>query len=367
MTRILILVTSLDRGGIETMIMNYYRKIDRRRWQFDFLVNRAEEGAYEKEIKALGGRIYRMGAMYPWRYVSYRREFLEFLAAHPEYQAIHSHLEERSYWPLRLAQKAGVPVRICHAHNVYPFRVASPKGYFRQWFRYGLRGRGIATLRLACSGHAGEWLYGKGSRYQIVTNAIDLDGLSFAASARAAVRRELGIGEDVRVAGFVGRLVPQKNPEYALRVFAGLKNREAWRLVLVGKGELRSALAAKARELGVEKLVVFAGEVPDTAKYCAAFDVLLMPSRYEGLGMVAVEAGAAGLQVIASTEVPAEANVAKNVTFLTLGDIVAWRRAMTEAGAARRSRVVKKTQSIEAYDIDNAVKKLEKIYEDFTH
>ena len=364
--RILILVTSLDRGGIETMVMNYYRKMDRKRWQFDFLVNRLEQGAYEEEILRLGGRIFRMGAIYPWRYLAYRREFLDFLKEHPEYQVIHSHLEERSYWPLRLAKKAGVEARICHAHNVYPFKATDAKAYFRQWFRFGLRRGGVVSSRLACSRHAGEWLYGEGADFTVVPNAIDFASFKFSNRGRTEVNRELGVPVGAKVAGFVGRLSAQKNPEFALRVFAGLPNREEWRMVFVGKGERERNLRDLARKLGVAKLVIFSGEVPDVAKYYWAFDVLLMPSLYEGLGMVAVEAGAAGLPVLASDCVPAEANVVKNTRFLRLCDIKVWQDMMLPVVGEGRLGV-RMTKGVEAYEIGTAVKKLEKLYENLTH
>ena len=364
--RVLVLVTSLDRGGIETMIMNYYRRMDRDKWQFDFLVNREQKGAYEEEILRLGGRIFRMGGMYPWRYLAYRREFLRFLREHPEYSVIHSHLEERSYWPLKLAKRAGVPVRICHAHNVYPFGVLDAKGYFRQWFRKGVRRKGVATDLLACSRYAGEWLYGKGADFQIITNAIDFAELKFDARARAKVRRELGIGENVCVVGFVGRLVAQKNPEFALEVFAGVADREEWRMIFVGKGELRSRLQKMSRGMGMRKKVFLAGEVSDVAEYYSAFDVLLMPSLHEGLGLVAVEAGASGLPVIASDNVPPEANVVKNTKFLGLGEMDKWRKAVQEIEVGRRWEV-KITGDVKEYDISVAVKKLEKLYEDITY
>ena len=158
----------------------------------------------------------------------------------------------------------------------------------------------------------------------------------------------------------------QKNPEFALRVFAGLMNREEWRLVLVGKGELMKRLRGLVMELGVGHLVVFAGEVQTTAKYYGAFDVLMVPSLHEGLGMVVVEAGAAGLPVVASDQVPAEANVVKNTHFLSLRDLGAWRKALEVAVKGGRM-AVKRTAKTEEYNINDAVKKLEELYESFTH
>ena len=103
--RVLVLDTVMDRGGAETMIMNYYRQIDRSKIQFDFLVNRPYEAAYEKEIRELGGKIFRMCPLYPHYFARYKKEVREFLKAHQEYQIIHSNLEERSYFALKEAKK----------------------------------------------------------------------------------------------------------------------------------------------------------------------------------------------------------------------------------------------------------------------
>lgn len=189
MERVLILITSLDRGGAETMIMNYYRHIDRNKVQFDFLVNRPQEGAYEKEIRELGGRIYRMGPMYPLQFHKYKKDFRLFLQEHPEYKIIHSHLEERSYFPLRIAKEEGIPIRIAHAHNEY--RGFDAKTPFRNYFR--LRLKPYPTHRFACSKNAGKWLFGSQAiehgEVTIVPNAIDANVYHFSETVRNTMRK----------------------------------------------------------------------------------------------------------------------------------------------------------------------------------
>ena len=152
--RVLVLDTVMDRGGAESITMNYLRAMDRTQVTYDFLVNREYKGAYEDEIERLGGRVYRMCPMYPQFFPRYKREFRAFLRSHPEYRIIHSNLEERSYFPLRIAYEEGVPVRIAHAHN-------RPVGYdlkslFREYFR--LRLPRYVTHRFACGPEAGAWL-----------------------------------------------------------------------------------------------------------------------------------------------------------------------------------------------------------------
>lgn len=116
--RILNLFAIMNRGGAETMVMNYYRKIDKTKVQFDFMVHRQERGAYDDEIEAMGGRIFRMCPIYPQNIFRYKRLLREFFDTHPEYRILHSHMSELGYFAFKEAVRHHVPVRICHAHNV---------------------------------------------------------------------------------------------------------------------------------------------------------------------------------------------------------------------------------------------------------
>ena len=169
--RVLVLDTVMDRGGAETMAMNYLRHMDRSKVTYDFLVNRDYRAAYEDEIESLGSHVYRMCPMYPQYFGQYKKEFREFLSTHPEYRIIHSNLEERSYFPLRIAAEMGVPVRIAHAHNrPVGFNV---KSIFREYFRARLPR--YVTHMFACGQEAGDWLFGVKNRDKVIQqrNAID--------------------------------------------------------------------------------------------------------------------------------------------------------------------------------------------------
>jgi glycosyltransferase involved in cell wall biosynthesis len=336
------------------MIMNYYRAMDRERFQFDFLINRREKGVFEDEILRLGGRIFRMCELYPWKFGQYKQELREFLVAHPEYKAIHSHLEERSYLALKVAREMEIPVRIAHAHNVYPLSL-NPKTVFRQYFRYKVRG--VATERFSCSKHAAKWLFGENAKWTFIPNAISPERFKFDEKRREILRKKYKTTPETVVLGFVGRMTEQKNPEFVIRVFQGYKKRNPnVRLFMVGKGDLSAVLQDKYHD------VDFIPPVENIEDFYLIFDILLLPSRYEGLGMVAVEAGASGLPTLASTEVPKEANVLGNIEFLTTESSAEWADILGGKSLARRE--IRKKDFGE-YDIAVAVKKLEKIYEDF--
>ncbi|RSX55531.1 glycosyl transferases group 1,glycosyl transferase group 1 [Bifidobacterium dolichotidis] len=360
--RVLNLITSLDRGGAETMIMNYYRSIDRDKVQFDFLVNREKIGAYEEEIESLGGKIYRMGPMYPWRFSEYKHEFRSFLRDHPEYSIIHSHLEERSYFPLRIAKEENVPVRIAHAHNVY--RGFNAKTIFRDYFRYKLPP--YPTDKFACSKEAGIWLYGKDAflngEVTIVKNAIDSFKFIYNEKIRESVRSRLQI-DDQLVLGNVGRLAPQKNQSFLLDIFAELKKiHKNSKLLIVGDGDLKQELVRKAESLQIIEDIIFTGSVSDVNDYLQAMDVFVLPSHFEGLPVSLVEAQAAGLQCIVSDQVTREVDFGKYLTYVSLKQSPQdWAKICIEKSQdQRRSDMDLIVRS--GFDIHETAKKLQSFY-----
>lgn len=302
--RVLNMFTIMDRGGAETMVMNYYRHIDRTKVQFDFLVHREQRGAYDDEIERMGGRIYRMCPVYPQNFSRYKRDLRTFFRAHPEYKIIHSHMSELGYFAFREAERQGVPVRICHAHN-------APHGFdakmiIRTYFKKQMMP--YLTHLFMCGEESGKWLYGEKnkSRFIMLNNAIDAAVYSFDASKREETRRQLGLTDEL-VIGHVGRFNPQKNHPFLLDVFAALLKKEPDAvLLLVGGGEGMPKIQAKAQELGIAERVRFLGVRSDVADLMQAMDVFVFPSLYEGLPVTMVEAQASGLPCIISDKVPPE-------------------------------------------------------------
>lgn len=302
--RVLNMFTIMDRGGAETMVMNYYRHIDRTKVQFDFLVHREQRGAYDDEIERMGGRIYRMCPVYPQNFSRYKRDLRTFFRAHPEYKIIHSHMSELGYFAFREAERQGVPVRICHAHN-------APHGFdakmiIRTYFKK--RMMPYLTHLFMCGEESGKWLYGEKnkSRFIMLNNAIDAAVYSFDASKREEMRRQLDLTDEL-VVGHVGRFNPQKNHPFLLDIFTSLLKKEPDAvLLLVGGGEGMPKIQAKAQELGIAERVRFLGVRSDVADLMQTMDVFVFPSLYEGLPVTMVEAQASGLPCIISDKVPPE-------------------------------------------------------------
>lgn len=362
MERVLNLITSLDRGGAETMIMNYYRHIDRNKVQFDFLVNREQTGAYEAEIQSLGGHIYRMGPMYPGQFGKYKKDFRNFLREHPEYRIIHSHLEERSYFPLRIAKEEGVPVRIAHAHNAY--RGFNAKTIFRDYFRHRLPP--YPTHKFACSDEAAIWLYGKDALQHndisMIHNAIDGKLYAFSPMTRDDMRNQLGLG-DALVLGNIGRLVEQKNQTFLIDVFVAVRQRHPnTKLLILGEGPLEQHLKAHATAKGVKDDVIFTGSVPNVPNYLQAADVFLLPSLFEGLPVSPIEAQAAGLPSFASDSITRSSDISEDVQFLPLQrGAEFWAETILNHTPTSR-HIPQDMLSRHHYDIVSEAKKLQDFY-----
>ena len=290
----------MERGGLESMLMNYYRYIDREKIQFDFLVHRQERAAYDDEIEAMGGKIYRLPRLVPWS-KAYLTALNRFFDEHPEYRIVHVHQDCLSSVILKAAQQHNIPVRIAHSHNANQDR--NLKYPIKLWCRRSIPR--CATHLFACGKDAGDWMFG-GASYQIINNAIDTTAYTYDTNKRVELRRQLGLADEL-VIGHVGRFNPQKNHPFLLDIFAALLKKESNAvLLLVGGGEGMSQIREKAQKLGIAEHVHFLGVRSDVADLMQAMDIFVLPSLYEGLPVTMVEAQAAGLPCIISDKVPPE-------------------------------------------------------------
>lgn len=355
--RILQVVTYMGRGGLETMLMNYYRQIDRSRVQFDFLVHRGFHADYDDEIEALGGRIYRLPRLVPWSR-SYQNALNAFFAEHPEYRIVHVHQDCLSGVILKAAQRNGIPVRIAHSHSSgqdkdlkYPIKL-----FYRCWIpRY-------ATELLACSREAGEWMF-RGAEFGVLNNAVDAAAYRYDVELGQRMREELKLKRDDIVVGHVGRFSPAKNHAGLLEIFAAVRGQEPRaKLLLVGDGELRGEIEAKIAALGLSDSVLLTGVRSDVPALLQAMDVFVFPSHYEGLPVTLVEAQAAGLPCLISDRVPMECKLTELVQQLPLEcGAEAWaERILAAAGTPRTDPFAQIAAA--GYDIAQNAERLQNHY-----
>ena len=317
MIRVLQSVSNMDRGGIETMLMNFYRHVDREQVQFDFLCNKPDIGDYDEEIRTMGGNIFvTPGYM---NYKSYLSFMTDLFKKHPEYKIIHTHNGSLMLYALESAKKNNIPIRIAHAHaTAVPVGLKNElKKLMKPIIKY------VATDYWGCSDAAGEFYFSKkrwNNAHELIHNAIEVENFTFSESKRAEIRKQYGLS-DKFIIGNVGRLAPQKNQKKLIDVFAVIrKQRPDAHLVIIGTGELEANLKRQVAELRLSDSVTFTGVISNVNEWYSAFDVFAMTSLYEGLPVVAVEAQAADLPCVLTDTITPEVKITENVRFLGLYD-----------------------------------------------
>ena len=363
MLRVLHSVSNMGRAGIETMLMNYYREMDRDRIQFDFLANKPVPGEYDEEIRSLGGRVFVSPGLNPVHYPRYRRYVSSLLQENRDIRIVHAHNEAMGYYALQSAKDAGIRIRIAHAHNTriirdykYPLKLVCKQLL-----------PGAATDYWSCGRDAGIYYYGK-KRWNtsgfILHNAIDVERFGFRPEVREHQRRQTGL-EKCFVIGHVGRFNVQKNHSRLLDIFAAVaKDVPEARLVLIGTGELKQAVKEKAQHLGILDRTIMPGQMADVSAWYQAMDCFVLPSLFEGLPVVGIEAQAAGLPCVFSDRVTDEVLLSPEACRISLDtDDSEWARQI----AAARQPETNRLQGMETvrragYDIHKEARKLQEIY-----
>ena len=316
--RILHVLGSTNLGGAESRIMDLYRHIDREKIQFDFLVHSTKEGFFEPEIKRMGGNIYYLPSFRVYNYLNYKKACRDFFTEHSEFAVVQGHMTSTASIYLPQAKKAGIPITIAHARSAGVD--AGIKGFITKILRKNLYRK--CDYMFACSDLAARAVFGD-KRYEegrtiFIPNAVDTKDFAPDEAIRREIREQYGL-LDSFVIGHVGRFHYAKNHEFLLEVFAKIREKNAdAKLFLLGDGPRRAEMEAKARELGIDKDVIFAGNKNPVAPYYQAFDAFLFPSRFEGMPGTVVEAQAAGLPCLISDSITTQVKVTELVQFLSL-------------------------------------------------
>ncbi len=359
--RVLHMISILEMGGSQSMVMNLYRAIDRERVQFDFIVDHADKDTtLRKEIELLGGRIFSFPSFKGGNVFEIRETWNRFFEEHKEYSIFHTHSRSYASVYLPIANKHGL-ITIAHSHST-----SNGKGVIslvKNIMQYPIRYQ--ADYLFACSQQAGEWLFGKrvtkSSRFLIISNAINSKRFEYDSVKREYIRKELGIRDEF-VVGHIGRMTKPKNHEFLIKLFNEYNRiNNNSKLLLVGDGELLEEVKNQVGELHIDDKVLFVGSKANTEDYYQAMDCFLFPSLWEGLGMAVVEAQAAGLQCVVSNAVPTKVDIGANlVTFLNLNDSCdKWIKSILGADRKKTSSYVKDA----GFDIEESAKFLQSFYE----
>lgn len=352
--RVAQMMTDMNYGGVEAVVMNYYRHIDRTRVQFDFFALEGSTIPQREEIEKLGGRVYIVPKYtHP---IKYEKAIVKIFKEN-NYKIVHSHMNTLSIFSLFGAKIAGIPNRIIHNHST-----AGKGDIEKNVVKYLLRPFApmFATEKCACSKLAGEWMYGKKGKFTVFNNAIDLDKYKYDKKVRNEIRKMLDI-ENKKVIGHVGRFSYQKNHDLLIDIFYEFLKRENDAvLMLIGEGELEGEIKNKVKKLGIEKNVLFLGKKDGVYRYYQAMDIFLLPSRYEGLPVVGVEAQANGLPCIFSDYTTKEVKLLKSSVFVKndVGEYVNNIQIYIKRKRTKLSKKIKRS----GFDIKTESYKLSNLY-----
>ncbi|MEI6290838.1 MAG: glycosyltransferase [Chloroflexota bacterium] len=311
--RVLHVVHQMNRAGTETLLMHIYRKIDRSRVQFDFLVHTDLPGQYDDEILQLGGKIIIISQSPSQNYLKYKQKLRNIFLEHGPYQCIHSHLLLLSGIIFETAHQSHIPLLVVHSHLSTDIKRNS---IYRRVYGYYMRTliARFATHMIAVSKSSGEWLFGSNwlhdSRSKIIHNAMDLEPFRKLNPDRTKLREILGLPINGIIIGHIGRFVEQKNHRKVIEIFGTFeKDLPSAHLLLIGEGPLESEVKLMITSYGLEDKVLMLGVRKDIPELMNIFDLFLFPSLHEGLGIVLIEAQAAGVPCLTSDTIPPEADL----------------------------------------------------------
>lgn len=358
MIRVLQCVNIMDRAGLETMLMNYYRNIDRTQIQFDFLTHREEKGAYDDEIINMGGKVYHAPRLYPQNYPKYFKWMKQFFKEHPGYRIIHSHIDAMSYFPLLAAKRAGIPFRIAQSHNS---RIGKDFKWPIKFFALK-RLPCVANIYFACGEKAGKFVF-KDRKFTVINNAIDTNRFKYDDVIRENKRNSIGIAKDTFVVGHVGRFNCVKNQLFLIDVFNEvLISKPNSKLILCGKGEDINKIKEKIEKLKIKDKVIILIDRDDVNELYQVMDIFVMPSLFEGLPVVGVEAQANGLPTLFSDTISQEVLLTSNSRFCSLKeDAKSWAEMVLNTDINRNRQAIEEIKDA-GFDIKKEVNKLSNIY-----
>jgi glycosyltransferase involved in cell wall biosynthesis len=362
--KVLYFVDRMRHGGIQTFVLENMSNINKDNIQIDYLL--LDDGTnYELEniLKNLGANVYKLKGIWIRRlinYYDYYKSLNDFFSKHKDYTAIHLHSSSKNFMVLYCAKKHGIKTRIAHSHSAGFMTKSKLQIILGNILKFPLRK--YATHYFACSEIAGKWLFGKKTKFSIIHNAVDVDKFIFNQFIRDKIRNELKL-ENHLVIGHVGRFIDLKNHNFLIDIFYEIhKRKNDFKLLLIGIGEKEKEIKQKVNALGLSEHVIFLGYKTNVNDYMQCMDIFLLPSKFEGLGLVLIEAQASGLPCFTSKDVvPSEAKVSDLLNFISL-DFPAskWADKILNSNLERKDV----TEDIKAarYDIKNSAKFLEEFY-----
>lgn len=321
MIKVLNIVSALDCGGVESFLYNYYSKMNNDEIKFDFIVHEKEVGMLETKFINLGSKVYHVTP----KKQSILKNIKEInkVIKTGNYDIVHCHQGFSSFSSLACAKIHKVKVRIVHSHV---FNKNGVTGIKQKILRF--LNKITANYFFACSEEAGKWVYGENwtenSKNKIINNGIDIEKFKFNEQVRQEYRNKFKL-KDEKVLLQIGRLSNEKNQTFSIKLLKQLKKKNGnYKLVIVGNGKTKQQLEQDIKNMNLQNDVIFLEKRDDINNLMSMSDILLFPSLYEGFGMVAIEAQANSLYVLASENIVKEVKITNRIDFLNLDNTQAW-------------------------------------------
>lgn len=367
-TKILYFVDRLGHGGIQTLLLNIVKNIDTTKFSISFLCfDFGKEYELEKVFKEFGCEIYKVA--HPQKKpIKCLKQLNYFFKSH-KFDVLHCHSSSKSAIVLRYAKKYGVKIRIAHSHCTH----FQTKNIFVKMIgtilmRYT---RKYATHYAACSLAAAEWMFGQkniqNNKVKIIKNAIDIDTYSFNDGVRKELRLFYNVSDQTLVIGHIGRFMNQKNHKFMIEVLRQLRAKNIdCKMVFVGIGDLMQECQQLCHKLNLDDYVIFAGYQSRAYDFYSMFDVFILPSLFEGLPFVGIEAQASGLKCIFSSAISNQVAICdKLCSFIDLSDgEEQFSSFIIEASKEKINRhEISDELKNSGYDIKSEIKNLENYYQ----
>lgn len=348
-------------GGIESLLSQVSKKIDRDKFQYDFIA--IGDADYQKMIVNQGSRIFVLSDK---SILKFKNEFISIIKKH--YDIVHFHKNSLAnylpiLWTKFYSNKSKI---ILHSHNTAPsinsWRMEVLHSINKKLFN------NIPDYKIGCSLKASKYMFMPKDKFKVIYNGINIEKFTFSLKNRQKIRKKLGISQEDFIIGNIGRFSKQKNHKKLVQIFYELhKLKPNSKLLLIGEGELKEEIRSLSKKLGLQNYIKFLGHKDNVNEYLSAIDVVLMPSLYEGLSIASVEAQCSGNTLFLSDTISKESAITKNVHFFSLSNsnyeianyILQNYHKLSKEKRLSQAEIVKKK-----YDINNTVKEISSIYEE---
>ena len=336
----------MDSGGKKNLIMEYYRHIDRTKIQFDFICDSDSQAIPEEEIKSLGGRVYKIA---PYQHIIRNMIDMGRIFKKNNYPIVHAYNSTMNLFPMAVAKQCGIPVRISESLSM------AHEGDWKTILKKILRpmSKWFANYYMSCGDDCGKWQFGNKlfdeGKVDVFKTVINTEFNAYRPEIRKKTREKYG-WDDKIVVGHIGRFTAQKNSVHMIEIFGAVARKAPQAILcLIGDGELKEDMLKKIKELGIEKQVNYLGRREDIQQFYNAMDCFILPSLYEGLPVVGLEAESCGLPMFFSTEVTKEANACELGHYIALSESVdVWADEILKA--CRKNMPIRRSYAKEVSD-----------------